>query len=348
MLTRGPRRVRRSCGSPGRAAAAESPYAAEEDRLVRYLGGNVSVRALTATSLVREACLRHGTSPSASVALGRSLMGAALLASGRDAGETLQLRIQGGGPCGSIITEATSALACRGFVAEPDAEASTIPELVGTGDEATLRVTRTHPFWKSPYTGTIQLKSGEIAEDIVQYLAVSEQTPASMGLSVEWDAQAGQVKHAEGWLITLLPGWDEGSVGVAEANIASFDRMEKPAGVRRPEAICEHLMRELTGKFQMEESVKWKCKCSTNRLLTALMMLGKTEVLRILKDKEDVQATCDWCNESFNLTPEEIRAYMKSDEGKDEIESRVASPRLLKLKEDELLETPSPGAADWS
>ena len=239
-----------------------------DDQLVRYMGGNVVVRALCATELVQKVIGQHQCSPMAGIALGRALLATTLLANGRDEGESLQLRIQGDGPIGSIITEASSALTVRGMVGNPAADAPSVPDLVGVGSASTLRLTRTHPYWKRPYTGTIGLKSGEIAEDVAQYLGMSEQTPASMGLSVEWDSeavgggeqqffwtliknqvgdqgwsringwgiqpsfmncscqdlrkqsktceshfirrvatvQAGCVKQAEGWLVTLLPG----------------------------------------------------------------------------------------------------------------------------------------------
>eukprot|EP00913_Durusdinium_trenchii_P030072 g28181.t1 len=163
--------------------------------------------------------------------------------------------------------------------------ASSVPELVGLGAGSTLRLTRTHPYWKRPYTGTIALKCGEIAEDVVQYLGMSEQTPASMGLSVEWDSEAGCVKQAEGWLVTLLPGWEEAEVAVVETNINTFDRMES-SGLSRPHDICKHMMRELRGKFQAEQEPTFRCKCSKSRLATAVMMLGKSEVQKILLDKD--------------------------------------------------------------
>lgn len=296
--------------------------------------------------MVREVCSRHEASPVVSLALGRALMGTALLANGRDAGETLQLRIQGGGPCGTLIAESSASMDCRGFVGEPQADAATVPELIGVTEDATLRITRTHPYWKRPYTGTIQLKSGEIAEDLVQYLAVSEQTPASMGLSVEWDHEAGQVKHAEGWLVTLLPGWDDADVGVVEANINSFGRME-PSDQPRPEAICEHLTRELVGTFQTEDRPRFRCPCSPTRLLRAVMMLGETEVLEMVEEKEDIEAKCEWCGAKHLVTPDQIREHMKSDEGAEEVATQTATPRQLKLKEEELEEMPTPGTADW-
>eukprot|EP00930_Biecheleria_cincta_P047375 TRINITY_DN32827_c0_g1_i1.p1 TRINITY_DN32827_c0_g1~~TRINITY_DN32827_c0_g1_i1.p1 ORF type:complete len:421 (-),score=71.44 TRINITY_DN32827_c0_g1_i1:468-1700(-) len=334
----------------GRASKVELHAAAssvEPDRLVRYLGGNVSVRAMCATDMVRDICSMHNCSPVTSMALGRAVMAAALLANGRDEGETLQLRIQGDGPIGSVITEASAALTCRGMVGNPAADAATVPELIGTGKNSTLRVTRTHPYWKRPYTGTTILKCGEIAEDVVHYLAMSEQTPASMGLSVEWDEDAACVKHAEGWLVTLLPGWEEGEIGAVETNIKTFARME-PSVASRPDAICQHMMRELRGTFQAEQKPTFRCKCSKSRLASAVMMLGKQEVLGILEKKEPVEAKCEWCGTTRSLTPGEIEEHLQSDEGQQQMETRSASPRQMKLKEDELKPAPEKGEADWS
>lgn len=317
------------------------------DQLVRYMGGNVVVRAVCATELVQKVVGQHQCSAMAGIALGRALMATTLLANGRDEGESLQLRIQGDGPIGSIIAEASSALTVRGMVGNPMAEASSVPELVGLGAGSTLRLTRTHPYWKRPYTGTIALKCGEIAEDVVQYLGMSEQTPASMGLSVEWDSEAGCVKQAEGWLVTLLPGWEEAEVAVVETNINTFDRMES-SSLSRPHDICKHMMRELRGKFQAEQEPTFRCKCSKSRLATAVMMLGKSEVQKILLDKETIQAQCDWCGNPLTLTPEEVQQHLTSDEGQQEIATSSYTPRQLKLKEEELKAMPATGNADWS
>lgn len=301
----------------------------------------VSARAMIATELVREACEKHGASKASSVALGRCLMGALLLANGRDEGERVQLIVQGDGAVGNIIAEACADNTCRGLLGNPNADARSVPELIGVSDKSMLQVARTHPLWKRPYTGTIKLKSGEIAEDIVQYLALSEQTPASMGLNVEWDDEAGRVSHAEGWLVTLLPGFDSAVVGVVEANIAKFDSAELKGP--RPEAICEHLMRELLGKCVLEEYPRFRCSCSTKNMMQSVMMLGRTEVLSILKDKEPVEGKCEFCNQEYSLTPDEIREYMNSEEGKKEMWQKVSGDDQAS----ELMDTPSPGTASW-
>lgn len=351
----------------GVATESSSDSGGRRDRLVRYLGGEdgtISVRAVVATELVRDMCQKHDCSPIVSIALGRAVMGAMLLANGRDEGERVQLRVEGTGAVGSILGESSWDMGVRGMVGHPDAEASSIPELLGVGLESesqegegsedgatpskvpTLHITRTHPYWKAPYTGTTPLESGEIAEDIVQYLAMSEEIPSTMGLNVQWDTENNCVKHAEGWLVTLLPGWDETAVAVLETNVANFQRVELPQDKPREEAICEHLLRELCGDFQIEEQPRLECTCSKDRLLQAVMMLGKTEVLRILRDKEPLEGKCEWCGTVRTLEPPEVREYMKSRGGEEVLRTRASSPRNLLF--DELQEVPEKGTADWT
>jgi len=332
------------------------------DRLVRYLGadGIVSVRALVATEAVRKiATEQHSASPISAIALGRSAMAALLLANGRDEGEKVQLRIEGGGPGGNIIAEASSGMSIRAMMGHPEAEASSVPELLGNAEDARISVVRTHPYWKAPYTGTTPLESGEIAEDIVNYLGRSEETPSSMGLSVEWDSEAQQVKHAEGWLVTALPPRNnadeeellqrEAVLSVMESNIRSFMKENAQADddETREDAICQHLMRELLGEFQLQEFPTVACSCSEEKVLGAVMMLGKMEVLRILRDKEDVEAKCEWCGKDYVLTTDQVRTHMKSEVGEEVLVTKASNPRNLKYDE-EMQERPQEGTADWS
>jgi len=107
-------------------------------------------------------------------------------------------------------------------------------------------------------------------------------------------------------------------------------------------------MRELRGEFQAEQKPTFRCKCSKKRLATAVMMLGKSEVEQILRDKETVEAQCDWCGSPLTLTPEEVFHHLSSDKGQQEMATRSYTPRQLKLKEEELKAMPATGKADWS
>ena len=134
------------------------------DELVRALSADesVSVRVLVGTELVREAARRHQTSPTASVALGRALMGAVLLASEGQDGEWVQLQLRGDGPLGTVTVSANSAGRVRGFAAHPQADLPPnggrfdVPGLLGLG---ALHVDRNHASWKQPYSGIVPMSN---------------------------------------------------------------------------------------------------------------------------------------------------------------------------------------------
>ena len=137
---------------------------AARDEIVRTLSsdGGISVRALVATELVGEAVRRHRASPTAATALGRALMGAVLLASGKKEGETVQLQFRGNGPLGPLTAIADSGGRVRGFASRPDVDGALgggptdVGSAVGTG---VLAVVRYHPSWREPYTGIVALES---------------------------------------------------------------------------------------------------------------------------------------------------------------------------------------------
>ena len=68
--------------------------------------GGIGLRVMVGTALVAEAARRHGTSPTASAALGRALMGATLLAASAKHEERVQLQFRGDGPLGSVVATA--------------------------------------------------------------------------------------------------------------------------------------------------------------------------------------------------------------------------------------------------
>jgi len=159
------------------------------DELVRTLSreGGISVRALVATELVADAARRHATAPTATAALGRTLMGAILLATGAKDDETLQIQVRGSGELGTVMAIADAGGRVRGYAANPTTH---LPPRAGKLDvggavgPGVLAVVRYHPSWREPYSGIVPLVSGEIAEDLAHYLLESEQTPSALALGV--------------------------------------------------------------------------------------------------------------------------------------------------------------------
>uniref|UniRef100_A0A7I4DAL1 Uncharacterized protein n=1 Tax=Physcomitrium patens TaxID=3218 RepID=A0A7I4DAL1_PHYPA len=180
------------------------------DKLVRVISkdAEVSVLSLVATEVVREAQQRHNTSPTACAALGRTLMGTLLLGALKGDAETVQVLFRGNGPLGNMTAISADEGHVKGFVVNPSCDPPlkdngklNVGLAVGSG---VLSVVRNNRNWKQPYTGTVPIYSGEIAEDIAHYLADSEQMNTALGLGIGFDKEVG-IRFAGGYLVQRRP-----------------------------------------------------------------------------------------------------------------------------------------------
>lgn len=269
------------------------------DRLVRTMSANgeVSARVITGTALVAESASVHSTSPVATTALGRTLLCALLLASGRKEGDTLQIQFRGAGPLGGVTAIATAGAGVRGYVGSPKAvvpltPAGTldVPAAIGPG---ILAVVRNSAYAKQPYTGLVRISSGEVAQDVAQYLLESEQIPSAMSAGVRLGA-GGEVVAAGGFLVQLLPGASEESVRILERNVRSLPPVtEMLVGGESPKAICDMLMRDLDPMMVLESpEPRYACTCGVDRLKRTISLLPKDEVEEILAKEKKIEGKC--------------------------------------------------------
>jgi molecular chaperone Hsp33 len=184
-----------------------------EDYLVRVITKDASVRGLACvtTNLVREAYSRHGTYPTATAALGRALTGGTLMGALLKTGQRVALKFSGNGPIQKVLVEAESNGAVRGYVGVPNVDLplkdGKIDVGSAVGHAGVLTVTKDLRL-KEPYTGIVELFTGEIGDDIAFYLTESEQIPSAVGLGVYVEPD-GIVSAAGGFLIQSLPPSDE-------------------------------------------------------------------------------------------------------------------------------------------
>jgi molecular chaperone Hsp33 len=282
------------------------------DELVRTLtaDGSAAVRALAATRLVRHAAERHRTSPSASVALGRALMGTLLLAAEGKRGERLQLRVRGDGPLGSITVTAESDGRVRGYLQHPGANPPLRGPHLGVCDgigSGTLSVERNHPSWKHPYSGIVPLHSGEIAQDLARYLLDSEQKPSAVALGI-YLSPDGEIEAAGGYLVQSLPGADPGALAALEHRVAET---ASPSELIRDGATAGLLLeRLLEGRpFGDVERLapRFVCPCDRERVRRAALLLGREEIREIAEAREELEVRCAFCAEIYRLSPSEVR-----------------------------------------
>lgn len=298
----------------------EETRAISNDLLVRGTAadGNVRCMAAVTTNLVAEAVARHRTSPTVSAAFGRVLTGSLLLGSGLKELDRLTVQIVCDGPIGGITAEVKEQGRVRGYVRNPEADASLnhagkfdVSTVIGNG---TFYVTHESGYdiglYREPYRGSVPIISGEIAEDFAHYLTKSEQIPSAVMLGVLMRARTeGElfVEAAGGLMIQILPGADPRVVAIIEETVRSAPHTTT---MIREGASSEDLLRTALGNIQFEvleeRLVEFSCSCSYERAASLISSIDAHELNAMLREDGGAAMTCHFCNETYRFNAEEL------------------------------------------
>lgn len=274
------------------------------DHLVKATaaGGRIRAVAVRTTGLVEEARRRHEMAPTAAAALGKALTGGLLLASTVRKQGRLNVRIAGGGPIGGIFVDAGTDGTVRGYVGNPEIDLP--PNDNGhlnvggvVGQDGTLSVT--YDLGVRPYSGTVQLVSGELGQDFAAYLGKSEQIPSAVSLGIWFDK--GKIQSAGGFIVQLMPdAGDEIAERLEQAvlNAPFFTEMEmKKMSLT---AILERVLQGFAVDIhQDDQEVKFDCHCNEERVLNAIRMLGEDEIRDMIQTDGKAEVRCHFCNEQY-------------------------------------------------
>ncbi len=272
---------------------------------------SVVASAIDATDIVAEIERIHKPSAVVTAALGRLSVAASLIGNGLKGEEdSVTLRIKGDGPAGTLIAVADSRGNVKSYVSNPIVE---IPlnqygklDVAGAvGREGTLSVIKDIGM-KEPYSGQVPLVSGEIAEDIASYFAVSEQIPTVCGLGVLVNPDL-TVKAAGGYLIQLLPFADEACIDVLEKNINSLPSVTNmlTSGMTGSD-IAMKVLEGLEPNILDSINVSYKCDCSRERVSKALIGMGRDELISLAEEQETAEVCCHFCDKKYYFTREEL------------------------------------------
>lgn len=285
------------------------------DKIIRTItsDGAIMAAAIDSSDLVYTAQQLHHTSPVATAALGRLLTGASMMGTLLKKDDaTITLKINGGGPLGSVVAIADGKGNVRGYVDHPEVDLPLAPNgklAVGEGVGRDGRLSVVRDLGKGePYVGQVNITSGEIAEDITGYYAASEQIPTVCALGVLVNRETGKAMLAGGLLIQLLPGADETTISKLEKNVAALE----PVTTMLAKGMDAHAMclRALDG-FEVEVldtyAVKYVCTCSRERVKNALSTLKPEEVEHLADEKGVMEAHCQYCNHSYTFTQAELK-----------------------------------------
>ncbi|NKB18716.1 MAG: Hsp33 family molecular chaperone HslO [Pseudanabaena sp. CRU_2_10] len=278
------------------------------DQLVRATAADGGIRAvgLISTQLTEEARRRHNMSAVATAALGRTMSAGLLLSSSmKKAGSRINIRINGDGPLGVVFADAGLDGTVRGYVTNPHIE-------LPTNDKGKLDVGKAvgrngfvyvvkDTGYEYPYSSTVELVSGEVGDDLTHYLVSSEQTPSALLLGV-FVNKAG-VAAAGGLLLQVLPkaAQDASLVELLDSRVSALTGFTPL--LREGKSLAQ-ILQDLLGDlgldiFPKTQLVRFQCRCSFERVLGALKMLGEAELKDMIEKDDGAEATCHFCAQVY-------------------------------------------------
>jgi len=288
--------------------------------LLRASAAGETVRAMVAvtTGVVEEARQRHGTFPTATAALGRTLTAGLLLGATMKDEERLSIELVGDGPLRRVLVTTNGNGQVRGYVSRP---ATHLPskngklDVAGAIGDGLLCVMRTQPWNKEPYRSVMKLVSGEIAQDITHYLATSEQMPSATALGVFVNAD-GTVGAAGGFLVQILNGAAAELVELIERNVAGLPHVT--ALIQRGDGPREILAAVLAGldvRLIADEPVRFACPCTRERVLGALLLIGPADIEEMIAQDGQAEVRCEFCAEQYVVDRDELTMLIRETHG---------------------------------
>lgn len=284
-----------------------------QDQIIKFLAldGKVNIVCANTTDLVKKAKQIHDLSPVATATLGRTLTIASIMGSNmKNVEDKLTIQINGSGEIGKIIVVADNFPKVKGcvqnpFVDVPLKEEGKLDVGKAVGNTGFLNVIKDIGL-KEPYTGLVPLVSGEIAEDFANYFVTSEQKPTVVALGVLVDKNG--VKSSGGYLLTLMP----------DATDEDIQKIEQ--AVKECEPISKMLeqnmsLMEIAKKVTKDENVQiieeniipvYECDCNKERFEKGIISLGKKEIEDIIKQQEQAEIVCQFCNKKYIFEKQEL------------------------------------------
>lgn len=287
-----------------------------ENFILRATDKDNTIRMFAAetTELTEVARKHHNTSPVATAALGRLLTAGGIMGAmmkGDD--DLLTLQMKGDGPIGTVLVTADGKANVKGYVGQPLVD---IPlkengklDVGGAVGKGTLTVIKDMGL-KEPYNGTIELISGEVADDLTYYFASSEQTPSVVALGVLVDKDYS-VKFSGGFILQLMPNCPDDKIAQIEKNLSVLpsvtNMLENGLGAK---GIIAMVMNGLDPVIRETVSSNYYCDCSRERVERVLMTVGEEDIMGMIKDGEPIEMTCQFCSNKYSFDIKDLESIL--------------------------------------
>lgn len=282
------------------------------DELLRALSedGYVKISAVNTREMTEKARNIHMTLPVMTAAMGRTMAAAAMMGNAmKEEGASLTVRINGGGPAGTIMVVSDEEGNVRSYVQNPMVdlplkENGKLDVGGAVGTDGMLTVIRDFGFGE-PYTASTQLVSGEIAEDFAEFFVESEQVPTACALGVLVDRDQS-VLAAGGYIVQLLPGAPEEAAIALEENVKRAGAVTAMLTECSTEDMIYRVMDGFNPSIVERDEITYKCYCSRQRVMDAVAGIGKPELKKMLAEDKKIEVRCRFCDAVYTFTEEDF------------------------------------------
>lgn len=297
----------------------------DSNYLIKAITKNNAFRAIAASTnnLTEEARQRHHLSHTATVALGRAFACGVLLCNTlRKTKGHLTLKIKGGGPLGDLIVDASNEGTLRGYVNNPQTECFDGKGYVDI-DKAVGKTGYINVSYDTekglPYVGSVEIVSGEIAKDVVNYLAKSEQIRSYLSCGVYLEPKTGKVLHSGGILVQAMPKAQVEDIEKLEETVSRLDPFSL---LLRSGLSLEEIVKKTFTHFEVEiisefEGLCFYCGCTQDKFESAVISLGKKEIQKIIKSVGYAEGRCHFCSNVYMLNKEQLEKLLSEEHIKD-------------------------------
>ena len=290
----------------------ERLYANDKARMYHFLLMDGAVRGaiVHGEKLVNEMRENHELGILETLVLGHAYMGALLMSSNLKGAERVSLGITCDGPIRGLSVDANTFGEVRGYlkhvpipIVKP-LESFNLAPFFGKG---IMTITRQLEKAKQPFVSQIELKFGNMAQDLAYYATKSEQIPSAFDLSIKFDRD-GLVTGAGGLLIQALPGADEQNLFELEQIIHWLPSLgESLAEGRGTDEFLIEEFADHTPQILESRRIEFMCHCSRERYAGFLKQLPVEDLQDMAEnDPFPTVLTCHNCNTSYHFEQSEL------------------------------------------
>lgn len=287
-------------------------------KMYKFLSTDGFVRASSVvfTDVLNDLRELQDTSPSSTLALGRTLVGAILLAARLKDEQAVGLQVRCQGPLKMAFAQASYEGGVRAFVAEPQ-----LPMSVDRGNlfiaphvgEGMLSVSTYLQNAAQPQVSQVLLQSGEITEDVAHYIRTSLQIPCLFMSSIVLGPE-GVVTSAGGLIVEMMPGHSEDDIARVESCLAVIGSL---SDVLTETVTAEDILKlffiGVPGKvWEHPHPIHVSCSCSHAKVSASIQLLGADEVQDMIQKDEVVDVRCEMCGRSYQVQQTELKAIYQA------------------------------------